>query len=107
MRIVLAISVVVIFASRVLRADLPQEKKKAPGKEPTSITGPVDKDGFIDYEAALNDRLGKGITPEKNANVLIWKALGPRPEGGRMHADYFKRMGMKEPESSGKYFIKF
>ena len=43
---------------------------------------PVDKAGHPDYEAGLNDRMGKGITPEKNANVLIWKAFGPTPEGG-------------------------
>jgi hypothetical protein len=41
-------------------------------KETTYVTGPLDKDGYIDYETALNDRLGKGITPEKNANVLLW-----------------------------------
>src|SRR5712664_4809777 len=52
------------------------------GKDTTYVTGPLDKDGYIDYPAALNERLGKGVTPENNANVLIWKALGPRPEGG-------------------------
>jgi hypothetical protein len=76
------------------------------GKETTYITEPLDKDGYLDYEAALNDRLGKGITPEKNANVLIWKALGPRPEGGKgMPAEYFKRLGMDEPPEEGDYFI--
>src|SRR5437764_836871 len=50
------------------------------GKDTTVAMGPLDKAGYIDYEAALNERLGKGITPEKNANVLIWQALGPKPE---------------------------
>jgi len=45
-------------------------------KETTFVTGPVDKDGYIDYTAALNERLRQGMTPENNANVLIWKALG-------------------------------
>ncbi len=31
----------------------------------------------VDYEAVLNDRLSKGIVPERNAVVLIWKAIGP------------------------------
>ena len=33
--------------------------------------GPLDKDGYVDFEAALNERLGKGVPPEKNANVSI------------------------------------
>ena len=69
------------------------------------MTGPVDKDGYIDYVAALNERLGKGITPETNANVLIWKAIGPTPEGERMPAQFFKLMGMEEPPATGIYLV--
>ena len=55
-----------------------QEKPKTP-------TGKTE-----DYEARLNDILSKGITPEKNANVLLWKAFGPSPEGGPcMPAEFF------------------
>ena len=76
------------------------------GKETTYVTGPLDKEGYIDYEAALNDRLGKSITPEKNANVLLWKAFGPRPEGGKgMPVEFFKRLGIDEPPPGGAYFI--
>jgi len=76
------------------------------GKETTYVTGPLDKEGYIDYEAALNDRLGKGITPEKNANVLLWKAFGPRPDGSEgMPAAFFKRLGIEEPPVRGDYFI--
>jgi hypothetical protein len=59
-----------------------------------------------DYEALLNEKLGKGITPEKNANVLLWKALGPTPEGGTqgMPARYFKLLGIEEPPNDGEYF---
>jgi len=84
-----------------------QPVRKLPvGKDTTYFTGPLDKDGYIDYEAALNDRLGQGITPENNANVLLWKAFGPRPDGGdRMPAEFFKRLGMEEPPERGDYFI--
>ena len=58
--------------------------------ETTYVTAPVDAEGYIDYPTALNERLSKGITPENNANVLIWKALGPHPEGGTMPPEYFK-----------------
>ncbi len=75
------------------------------GKDTTYVDGPLDKDGYIDYEAALNDRLSKGITPEKNANVLLWKAFGPTPEGAKVSAEIFKRLGMEEPPAHGDYFI--
>ncbi len=76
------------------------------GKDTTYVTGPLDKNGFIDYEAALSERLGKGVKPETNANVLLWKALGPRPEGGNgMPPDYFKHLGIAEPPEKGDYLI--
>jgi hypothetical protein len=54
---------------------------------------------------SLNARLSKGITPDKNANVLIWKAIGPRPEGTSVPADYFKALGIVEPPEHGDYFV--
>lgn len=94
----------------VLLAFLPADGKPTPkfpvGKETTYVTGPLDMEGFIDYETALNERLSKGITPEKNANVLLWKALGPTPEGGKgMPAEFFKRLGIDEPAKGGTYLI--
>lgn len=90
---------------------LSAENKPAPkvpiGKETTYVTGPLDKEGYIDYSAALNDRLGKGISPEKNANVLLWKALRPTLEGGAaMPDEFFKRLGIEEPPREGAYFIR-
>ncbi len=41
------------------------------GKETTYITEPLDKDGYVDYEAALNSWLSQGIVPEKNSVVLL------------------------------------
>jgi hypothetical protein len=83
------------------------EKKRRPkftiSKEVTYVTGPLRKDGFIDYVAALNERLSKGVTPENNAVVLIWKALGPRPEGVAMPPEFFKWLGYQPPER-GDYF---
>src|SRR5262249_8637360 len=45
------------------------------------------------------------ITPETNANVLIWQALGPRPEGNTMPPEYFKWLGIEQPPEEGEYFI--
>src|SRR5262245_56221889 len=75
------------------------------GKETTYVTGPLDGDGYIDYETALNERLGKGVTPANNANVLLWKALGPRPEGGTMPPGFFKWMGIEPPPQRGEYLV--
>jgi len=67
---------------------------------------PAGKPAETDYEAELNDKLGKGITPEKNAAVLIWQALGPAPEGGRgIPAEFFRRLGIPEPPKQGAYFV--
>src|SRR5262245_38238195 len=75
--------------------------------ETTYVTGPLDKHGYVDYATALNERLSKGITPENNANVLIWKALGPHPEGATMPDEYFKWLGIEQPPEQGDYMIGF
>ena len=95
-----------VLASLLIAADpKPPEPKLPIGKDTTRVTGPIDKHGYIDYEAALNDILGKGVTAENNANVLLWKAFGPKPEGGNMPEEYFKRLGIPEPPADGEYFV--
>src|SRR5262245_51123795 len=75
------------------------------GKETTVVDGPLDKDGFIDYPAALNERMRKGVTPKTNANVLIWKAIGPRPEGLPVAEGFFQWLEIEAPPEQGEYFI--
>ena len=74
-------------------------------EETTFVTGPLDEHGFVDYPTALNERLSKGITPENNANVLIWRALGPHPEKGTMPPRYFQWLGIESPPEQGDYFV--
>src|SRR5947208_5378418 len=87
------------------RSDGAEDKRKPRftiGKETTYVTGPVDADGYIDYAAALNNRLGKGIKPADNANVLLWKAFGPLPEGRTMMPpEFFKWLGIEAPPGRG------
>src|SRR5262249_35750665 len=72
----------------------------------TVVTGPLDGEGYIDYRRALNERLGKNITPEKNASILLWKAFGPQPEDiDRIPDDFFKQLGMERPPDQGNYFV--
>jgi hypothetical protein len=75
------------------------------GKETTYLTEPLDEQGYVDYAAALNKRLSQGVTPQNNANVLLWKAFGPHPGLATMPPDYFKCLGISEPPERGDYFI--
>jgi RNA polymerase sigma factor (sigma-70 family) len=74
-------------------------------KETTYITGPLDKDGYVDFETALNDRLGKNITPEKNANALLWQALGPVLDGRPVLPEFFRLLKVPAPPERGEYFV--
>jgi hypothetical protein len=87
-----------------------QPDKPAPklplGKETTYVTGPLDKAGYIDYEAALNAELGRGITADKNANALLITVFGPAPEGGSgLPPEYFRWLDIPIPEKDGEYFF--
>ncbi len=74
------------------------------GKETTFATEPIDAKGYVDYVVALNERMKKGVTPDNNANVLIWKALGPHPEGATLCPEFFEAMGITAPPEKGDYF---
>jgi hypothetical protein len=74
--------------------------------ETTYITGPLDKYGYVDYVTALNERLGQGIKPEENANVLLWQVFGPYPEGKHpMPAEYWRWLGIESPPEEGNYWV--
>src|SRR5437667_3952129 len=75
------------------------------GKETTYVTRPVDRDGYIDYVAALNGQLRSGVTPDNNAAVLLWKAMGPRPEKSNMPPEFFRWLGSPAPPEVGDYHL--
>jgi hypothetical protein len=102
----LVLGTFILIASLLVFAAWPGSSTFTVSTETTYITEPLDQEGYVDFEAALNDRLGKDIAPERNANVLIWRAFGPRPAGGNgMPAEYFTRLGIDEPPLQGDYFI--
>ena len=94
--------------------DKPDDRKKQTpkarlplGRETTYVVGPLDKEGFIDYEAALNAELSRGITPDQNANVLLIQSFGPAPEGGEGFPPvFFKWLDMPPPPRDGDYFLR-
>ena len=109
------------------------ERKDAPklkiDRETTYVTGPLDKDGNVDYPAVLTELLGKGVSPENNANVLLIRAVGPGSrdqkaaefqklladyykklgmdwsESGDRPAEYYKKLGIEKPPERGDYFV--
>src|SRR5262249_33686071 len=102
----IALSILAVVAVLVVYAAWPGRSTFTISPETTYITGPLDKDGYVDYVTALNARLSEGIKPGENANVLIWQALGPRPEGGdSMPPEYFRWLGIESPSEDGEYFV--
>jgi ribosomal protein L17 len=94
----------------VLLLLVPGDDKPAPklplGKETTYVIGPLDKHGYIDYEAALNAELSRGVTAQNNANVLLIQAFGPAPEGGDgLPLAYFKWLDLPPLPKEGDYFV--
>lgn len=96
-----------LLAAMSLAADPP--KKPTPkftlGKDTTAIAEPLTADGYLDYEAALNDRLRGKIKPDTNAVVGLLAATGPKPGGGELPADFFKSLGIDTPAADGDYLV--
>jgi hypothetical protein len=101
----IVLGILALFAVLLVWAAWPGSSTFTVSPETTYVTEPLDKHGYVDYVTALNDRLCKGITPENNANVLIWQALGPHPEGGTMPPKYFQWLGIESPPEEGEYLV--
>jgi len=76
-------------------------------KETTYFTRPVAKNGYVDYAAAINERLSGGVTPENNAAVGLIRVMGPAPEGTLLENAYFERLGIPALPLKGDYFLPF
>ena len=74
-------------------------------KETTYITEPLRKDGYVDYVAALDQRFRRGVTPENNAAVLFWQAMGPREINPQHRDEYFKMLGIPPLPEKGDYYV--
>jgi hypothetical protein len=100
-----ALCIILVLFSLLIWAAWPGSSTFTISPETTYITEPLDKDGYVDYVTALNERLRKGVTPDNNANVLICQALGPHPEGGTMPSEYFQWLGIESPPEDGAYYL--
>src|SRR5262249_50989823 len=99
--------VMLTLVALVIYAAWPGRSTFTISPETTYVTGPLDSYGNVDYVVALNERMRGNITPETNANVLLWKALGPKPEGGNMPPEYFQWLGINEPPEKGEYLVSY
>lgn len=103
--------VLTLVAGMTLHADEEPKKQKPPkfklGKDTTFVTEPIDPEGYVDYESALNTRLKGKSTPESNAVVLLLKVLGPKPEGTELRPEFYQWLGVKAPPENGTYLVPF
>ncbi|MFV2067910.1 MAG: hypothetical protein ACC645_13135 [Pirellulales bacterium] len=71
----------------------------------TYITQPLTEDGLPDYVAYLREKHGAGVTPENNAVVCIWQAIGPEPIPQSIRGELFHRLGIEPLPLRGDYFV--
>ena len=107
----------VLLSTGFSRADEPKANQaKSPAKEAqkplftlsketTYVTGPLRKDGSVDYVAALNVQMSRGVTAENNAAVLLHQVVGPGDVLPEFRAEYFKRLGITPLPVEGNYFV--
>lgn len=74
-------------------------------RETTYISKPLRKDGYPDYVAALDQQFSGGVTPENNAAVLFWKAVGPESILPEYRDKYFRMIGIPPLAEKGDYFV--
>jgi hypothetical protein len=102
---VTALGIFIVMFGLLVLAAWPGSSTFTISPETTYITEPLDRQGYVDYVTALNERLRRGVTPESNANVLIWQAIGPHPEGSTMPPEYFQWLGIASPPEVGDYWV--
>lgn len=75
-------------------------------KETTFLDGPVNPDGTINYVAAVNQRMAKGVTKDNNAAIPMLNAFGPASLNEKTAIATCKALGVEMPPEKGDYFIR-
>lgn len=73
----------------------PAKTKITISRETTYITGPLKPDGTVDYQAAINDEYGRGVTHENNAAIPLLEALGPESIDEKYRSALIEKLGLK------------
>ena len=95
------------LAQRAGEKPAARRPKVTVSKKTTYVTGPLRPDGTVDFAAALNEMLGRGVTPENNAVVPLMRAFGPKEIEAPIRPRYFKALGMEELPEEGDYLVAF
>jgi len=74
-------------------------------KGTTYVLGPRNPDGTIDYVAAANALLSKGVTRENNAAIPLLRVLGPNALDEKMRDRTLKALGLDALPADGDYFL--
>jgi hypothetical protein len=72
-------------------------------RQSTFITEPLGNDGLPDYVEYYRRISREGVTPENNAAVLLWQAVGPSPVPEELREEFFGGLDMPVPADEGKY----
>ena len=88
-----------------LRKAVPPVARILVSPETTHFTEPLNDDGLVNLEAALNRHFGNGVSPENNAAVVLYDVLGPAPEGTRLSDEFFRQLGVAVPPDDGNFFL--
>lgn len=73
-------AMVLAFSSLTAWAAAPEKPTGpviTPAPQTTHFTGPLDSEGYVDFVAALNQELGRGVLPSENAAIPLLQAMGP------------------------------
>lgn len=83
----------------------PPQAKVTISKDTTRIMEPLTADGYPDYLEALNRKYSRGVTPENNAVVALWRIMGPNGVSEKIRTEYFARLGIPVPPVKGNYYL--
>jgi hypothetical protein len=86
------------------------QKPKLPltiSKQTTYLTEPLDRDGYVDYFAALNQLDSLGVTPENNAGLLLVRAMGTSDFTPEERTRFYKQLGIEPLPDAGPYLTDF
>jgi len=76
-------------------------------KKTTYILEPLDRDGYVDYLAALNQMSSQGVTPQNNAGVLLARAIGVSELTPPEREQFYKLLGIEPLATQGEYITDF
>lgn len=73
----------------------------------THFVEPRTPDGLVDVVAAVNRHFSEGVTPERNAAVVLYQVLGHSPANTRLSDRFFEELGIDVPAEDGDYFANY